>query len=84
MSKVTHTVQFTTELKVTVDESKFTEEFMEEYRKHFFPYFDVEDHVKHIARLAAIGDIDENSFIEGYGFAKDFGISFEVVDEYFS
>ncbi|WP_210320107.1 hypothetical protein [Pseudaminobacter soli (ex Zhang et al. 2022)] len=71
-------------VKVTLDESKFTEPFMEEFRAHFFPFYDVEDHAKHIAQLTAreVADFGHNrhEFVEGYGPIGDFGIRAEVTD----
>lgn len=64
---------------VTLDESKFTETFMEEFRESFFPFFTIEDHRKHLAILYARGVIDgwRDEFIEGYGPASEMGISFK-------
>ena len=64
-------------IKVVVDESKFTEEFMEEFQRNFYPFYTIEDHMKHLAQLYSRGIVDEFSeFIEGYGNPKDFGIDF--------
>lgn len=64
---------------VTVDESKFTPEFMAEYRESFYPFQTVDDHIRHLAFLAATGMMrDLPSFIEGYGESEDFGIKVEV------
>jgi hypothetical protein len=64
---------------VTLDESKFTETFMEEFRESFFPFFTIEDHREHLAILYARGEIDgwSDEFIEGYGPANEMGISFK-------
>lgn len=63
---------------VTVDETKFTEQFMEEFRESFFPFFTIDDHREHLAELYARGVIDgwKDEFIEGYGPANEMGISF--------
>lgn len=66
---------------VTVDESKFTEEFMENFRKHFFPFYTIDDHLEHLAYNYISNGVDENSFIEGYGLAKNFGIKFSLMSE---
>lgn len=68
----------TRQVFVTVDESKFTESFMEEFRESFFPFFTVDDHREHLARLYAVGIIDgwSDEFIEGYGPANEMGIKF--------
>lgn len=65
-------------LTIEIDESKFDETFMEEFRASFFPFFTIEDHLEHIAQLQARGVIDlewnKNEFIEGYGPATEMGI----------
>lgn len=64
---------------VTVDESKFTPEFLAEFREHFFPFETVEDHIRHIAFLAATGQLgDLPRFVEGYGQSQDFGIEVSI------
>lgn len=66
-------------VKVTVDESKFTPEFMAEFREYFYPFKTVEDHIRHIAFLAATGQLGFlPCFIEGYGESKDCGIEVEI------
>lgn len=64
---------------VTLDETKFTDAFMEAFRESFFPFFTIEDHREHLAILYARGVIDgwKDEFIEGYGPASAFGISFK-------
>lgn len=70
-------------ISVTVDETKFTEEFLEEFRKSFYLYSDVNDHIVHLGDLYARGIVDEfTDFIEGYGDPKDFGIKFRHVYTY--
>ena len=66
-------------VEVTLDESKFTEAFMAEFRESFFPFFTIEDHREHLAILYARGVIDgwKDEFIEGYGPANEMGISFK-------
>jgi hypothetical protein len=66
---------------VTVDESKFTEDSMEEFRKHFFPFYTIDDHIEHLGYNHIANHVDENSFIEGYGPAEDFGIKFSLISE---
>lgn len=80
MSKRKVTVSQTVE--VCLDEAKFTPEFMAEFRESFFPFYEIEDHAKHIAQLYARGIFGGfgHEFIEGYGLAKDMGISAEVID----
>lgn len=64
-------------VKVKIDESKFDEKFMEEFRESFYPFYDLDDHYKHLAQLYARGISDNGDFIEGYGPAEDMGIKFE-------
>ena len=78
---LTKRVVVATEVSVTVDETKFTDEFMDEFRASFYRFFDIDDHIKHLAQLVARGIIDERSvFIEGYGPPKDMGIKVSVED----
>jgi hypothetical protein len=76
---VKQTVLVTSEVDVTVDETKFTEEWMAEFRKSFYPFFTVQDHIEHLAQLYARGVIDgfDKEFVEGYGPLKEMGITFE-------
>lgn len=65
--------------KVTVDESKFTQAFLEEFSGYMFPVDSVQDCVDHLASMFARGVIDGSTkFIEGYGPPEDFGIKFQV------
>ena len=73
-----YTVTVSQLVDIDLDESKFTPEFIEEYKNSFYPYTDIEDHAGHLAQLCARGLLGE--FVEGYGTAKDFGIKAEVVD----
>ncbi len=68
-------------VEVTVDESKFTPEFMAEFRRYFYEFDTLEEHLEHLGQLHARGMCDEFSFIEGYGPAKDFGIKFRITDQ---
>jgi hypothetical protein len=58
-------------VEVEIDEAMFTETFMEEFRESFYPFYDIERHVEHIAQLEARGMLDD--FTEGYGPIKDMG-----------
>ncbi len=76
---ITKTVQVTFDVKVTVDETKFTPEFMGEFRNCFYPFDTLDDHIKHLAQLAAREFITgPYSFVEGYGYAEEMGISTEI------
>lgn len=89
---LTKEISVTQYVKVTIDESKFTPEFFEEFNKNYFYFGDngddehdrkwaLENHCKHLAQLHARGIYDDDDFIEGYGPAKDMGIRFEIVDQ---
>jgi hypothetical protein len=74
-------IDVTQTIKVTLDTSKFTDAFMEEFRLNFFPFFTLADHAKHIAQLQARGIIDLTTgfeFVEGYGPADEMGIAAKV------
>ena len=82
----TFTIEVTQTIEVELDPAKFDEAFMEEFRESFFPFYDIEDHAKHIAQLQARGGVDldgffsDRTFVEGYGLAKEMGISARVTD----
>lgn len=69
---------------VKLDETKFDEDFMSEFRASFYPFYEIEDHAKHIAQLEARGVIslqfDKSEFIEGYGPADKMGITASIDD----
>lgn len=62
------------DVEVEIEEAKFTPEFMEEFRRDFYPFELIEDHAKHLAQLRARGLVDDHSFIEGYGRPENMGI----------
>lgn len=68
-------VDITQRLYVEIDESKFTAEWLADFRKTFYKLNDIVDHVEFLAKLEARGVIhtqDQDCFIEGYGQASDF------------
>jgi hypothetical protein len=78
-------VKVTQLVKVSLDETKFTPEFMSEFRESFYQFHDIEDHAEHIGQLVARGihqasPYVQTEFIEGYGPISDFGISASVED----
>jgi hypothetical protein len=75
----TEDIEVTQLVKVTVDESKFTPEWMADFREHFYPFTSIEDHMEHIAQLAARGVISTPCFIEGYGQSDDMGIRADIL-----
>ena len=75
-------VVVTQRIEVTIDEAKFDEEFLQEFRESFYPFNTVDDHIEHLAQLFARGIAYDSPtcFIEGYGEARDLGIEFEIID----
>lgn len=72
-------------VRVTLDPSKFTPEFMSDFRESFFPFDTIEEHAEHIAQLAArevysFNPYLPNEFAEGYGMIGEMGISASVED----
>lgn len=78
MAKFTVTIEQT--IEVELDESKFTSDFMAEFRHSFYPFETLQEHAEHIAQLQARGIIDlegyvsPREFIEGYGPPSEMGI----------
>ena len=70
---------------VTIDETKFTQEFLDEFSSYISSSIDdIETHIEHLAWTFAAGRADDDQFIEGYGPAKDFGIKFEELEDHVS
>jgi hypothetical protein len=62
-------------ISVEFDERKFTKAFMDNFRRYFYNFETVAQHIEHIATCYARGLIaDESSFLEGYGRLDEFGI----------
>lgn len=81
----TYEVEITRIVSVTIDETKFTDEFLEEFSNYISSDIDdIDSHVEHLAWSFAMGRVDHDQFIEGYGPAKDFGIKFREVDDWVS
>lgn len=76
---LTKTVRVTQTIRVTVDEAKFTPEFMAEFRDSMYHFTTLDDHLEHLGQLHARNIADNHDFIEGYGQADDMGISFQHV-----
>lgn len=69
-------ITVTQEIEVTVDESRFTPEFMAAFSRAFFDCETIEEHVLYIAKSYAMGIVAHNGdFLEGYGILRDFGIN---------
>lgn len=75
---ITKTATVSQNVVVTVDETKFTPEFMAEFRASFYPFRTLDRHIEHLAQLHARGIAENNQFIEGYGPANEMGIRFEI------
>lgn len=68
-------------VKVRLDETKFTEAFLEEFSAGMFPLDGLEGHAMHLAQLTARGMIDDlatDPFVEGYGPLSSMGIQLEI------
>lgn len=73
-------VTVTQYVHVYVDEAKFDEAFMAEFRSTHYDFWTLDEHIAHLAQLWARGVVSENeSFIEGYGNAREMGIKFVSV-----
>lgn len=77
---ITRQIAVTQVVEVTVDETKFTEEWMADWRKSFYPFRSVNHHMVHIAQLEARGGLNPD-FTEGYGPLSDMGIKAKVLDQ---
>lgn len=72
-----------TTVAVTLDEAKFTPQFLDEFASHFFDFDCVEQHAEHIGQLAAreVHSFNKHlprEFVEGYGPIGEMGISAEI------
>jgi len=79
---ITKNVQVTFQVQVAIDETKFDETFMEEFRASFYSFHDLDDHMKHLAQLTARElPCTGSDFIEGYGIAENMGIKTEIIEQ---
>lgn len=67
-------VKVTVLIDVEIDETKFTPEFMEEYRENFSNYDTLEEHIQQLAYLGVREEPMTNAFLEGYGTMNEMGI----------
>ena len=78
------TILVTQYVDVEYDESRFTPEWMEEFRGYMYPSFKtVDHHLKHLAQMEARG-LCSHSFnpeVEGYGVLSEMGIKLKVTDQ---
>lgn len=78
-AKFSKVIQYTQAVRVTVDRSMFTDEFLAEFRESFYDFDTIDDHLKHLGQLFCRGLASEtDSYIEGYGEPSRFGIKFEM------
>lgn len=71
-------VVVTQQFTVNLDDEKFDEQFMGEFRESFFSFDTLAEHAEHIAQLQARGFIDltfRPTFIEGYGPSDEMAIT---------
>lgn len=74
-------VAVTRVVEIEVDEAKFTPQFMTEFRASMYNFRTLDRHIEHLAQLYARNVVDDQSFIEGYGPAKEMGIKAKVIDQ---
>ena len=73
---MTKNITVTQTISVTVDESKFTPEFMANFSHYMFDCKTIDDHIAYIAKsFATRVVICDEDFLEGYGVLRDLGIS---------
>ncbi len=75
IATVTHRV------KVTMDESKFTNEFNEAFSDMMWDVDGLEDHAEHLAQMKAREMIGFDHFVEGYGDIREMGISLDILSQ---
>lgn len=63
MKRYECTVSLESRYIIEIDDEDLGEDFLDEFKKHFYDYDDWDEHAKHIAIRKALGD----TFIEGYG-----------------
>lgn len=76
-------VEVTQTVEVELDETKFDEAFLAEFRESFYSFDDTREHAEYIGHLVARGlhDIEYSpEFIEGYGPSNEMGIKARIVD----
>jgi hypothetical protein len=57
-------------IEVYYDPEKFSEEWMKDFRSYMYDFYDVEDHLEHLAQMYARGlihDVSSMQEAEGYG-----------------
>ena len=78
---ITKIVEVTHIVEVKVDETKLDVAFMEEFRKYFYDFENLDAHLEYLAISEVRGYIRGfPESLEGYGEIKQLGISIEVQD----
>ena len=78
---VTKDIEVTITVRVSVDETKFTPEFMRDFRETFYPFHSLDDHIQHLAQMEAREMISgPTDFVEGYGQLDEMGITTRWID----
>lgn len=91
MAKRKFLVEVTHHVDVTLDDSMFTDECVEEFRDYSYSFADIKDHVEHLA-FSKVQDLiyieDDKECVEGYPPLDTFDchldwydISFDVSEE---
>lgn len=78
-------VDVTQRIEVTIDETKFNEAFLSEFRDSFYDFHSTDDHIKHLAQMTARGIMNgfsSSEFVDGYGPIGEMGIKTSVVPYY--
>ena len=90
MSKQKTTVTVSFDVEIEFDPARFTPEFQSNFRRYFFQYDTVREHLEHLARNHVLGHEgkkwDPNSgrfryFAEGYGFLDELDITLGEPEE---
>jgi len=75
-----YVVSFNVDVELEIDESKFDNDFMEEFKQGFHEFNTIEEHITYLAELNLRGICDNRDFIEGYGETEEMGINFKRID----
>lgn len=73
-------VQVLTNVEIELDETKFTPQWISDFRRIMYPFEDITAHAEHIAQLATRGMLNKD-FTEGYGRLADMGIKAKIMDQ---
>lgn len=69
-------VTVTFDINIEVDETKFTNEYMETFRKYFYEFETIEEHIQHLAKLEARWMLEDS---EGYDI-RGMGIKAQIMN----